>query len=147
MWMKNPKNMLVFLSTPGVGKTCFCSAMTEWMIRTFDTYRYHKEETLLEDLRTVISEGQGDWGKALHYKIDDDFVILDDVGSWFNKERVHEKDNNWKIEVFFDFLDSRYNSEKPTIITSNLYKKRFFKSLFRKDCEPAIYYREYVDRY
>ena len=127
-WMKKPEHMLVFCSGPGYGKTHFCSALTEWMLMNFDTYRYYKEENLLKSLRSVIHDGAGDWAEALRYKIDDELVILDDVGSWFNMERVHEKDNNWKIEVFFAFLDERYNSMKPTIITSNLDKKGFLKA-------------------
>lgn len=126
--MKNPKNILFFTSGPGFGKTYFCAALTEWMLKSFDTFRYHKEENLLKSLRSVIHDGAGDWAEALRYKIDDDFIILDDVGSWFNMERVHEKDNNWKIEVFFSFLDDRYNSMKPTIVTSNLDKKGFQKA-------------------
>lgn len=126
--MNKPKNILVFTSGPGFGKTHFCSALTEWMHLNFDTFRYHKEEMLLKALRMVISEDHGDWAQALKYKTDDELVILDDVGSWFNAERVHEKDNNWKIEVFFSFLDDRYNSMKPTIITSNLNKAGFLKA-------------------
>ena len=126
-WMKNPKHMLVILSGPGFGKTCLCSAMTEWILKTFNSARYHREEDLMKSLRTIIHEGMGDWAEALKYKIDDDLIILDDVGSWSNRGKVSEKDNSWKIEVFFAFLDERYNSMKPTIILSNLDKSDFNK--------------------
>lgn len=124
--MKDKKNMLVFCSNPGIGKTYLCAAMAEWAVDNFNFVRYHKESDLLSKLRSVISEGCGDYVKALEFMIDDDVVFLDDVGSWYN-DHYTNKDNEWKIEVFFHFIDTRYNSEKPTIITSNLTRTDFEK--------------------
>ena len=125
--MKNPINMLVILAGPGFGKTSLCSALTEWILTTFESCRYHKDDILLTQLRRVVSEGAGDYNEALRWKTDDDLVILDDVGNWANREHATQKDNNWKIEVFFSFLESRYNTMRPTIITSNLDKEQFLK--------------------
>ena len=57
--------------------------------------------------------------------IDDEIVILDDVGFWWNEARNSYKDNEWKIEVLYEFINNRYNSMLPTIITSNLNKEQF----------------------
>lgn len=129
-WMKLPhdkKHMLVFISTPGIGKSHCVAAMAEWIIETFPFYRYHTEEDLQEKLQNVCAEGQGSWGNALNYLIDDDLIVLDDVGFWWNEDRNNYKDNEWKIEVFYQFLNNRYNSMLPTIITSNLTKEQFEK--------------------
>lgn len=123
--MKDPKNFLVFIGSPGCGKTYFCAALIDWAFRTFNSRRYHKEEELLRKLRQGISEGNGDYLIALEYMIDDDFVILDDVASGINPDKVSHRDLEFRREVFFSFLDYRYNTHKPTIITSNLTRQQF----------------------
>ena len=78
----------------GLGKTYFCAALSEWIVSTFNTYRYHKEAILLKELRQGISEGHGDYLETLKFKVDDELVILDDVGSKINPETFSEKDTN-----------------------------------------------------
>ncbi len=73
--------------------------------------------------------------------MDDEFVILDDVASGINPDKVTYRDLEFRREVFFSFLDYRYNSKKPTVITSNLtreqfkqvYSERIFSRLFAKE--------------
>lgn len=48
----------------------------------------------------------------MRYLVDDELVILDDFGS--------SGPTTWRTEVLFDFVDSRYNSNNFTIITTNL---------------------------
>lgn len=90
--MKNPKNILVFNGSPGIGKTHFCSALTEWALKTFNSRRYHKEESLLRALRAGISEGNGDYLINLQLLTDDELVILDDVGSGINADKFTNRD-------------------------------------------------------
>lgn len=126
-WMKKPSNILIFNGSPGIGKTYFCAALTEWALSKFNTVRYHKEENLLRALRLGISEGRGDYLTTLELMTDSELVILDDVGSGINADRDTNRDLEFRREVFFSFLDKRYNSELPTIITSNFSKKDFEK--------------------
>lgn len=126
-FMKNPKNMLVYCGDPGTGKTYFCAALTEWSIKYFNTRRYHKEESLLKNLRKGISEGIGDYLENLHLLIDDELIILDDVGSGINPDKLTYRDLEFRREVFYSFLDYRYNKMLPTIITSNFNKEDFEK--------------------
>lgn len=72
--------------------------------------------------------GNGDYLEALKWLIDDELVILDDVGSTGIRE--------WREEVLFDLLDGRYNSMLPTVITSN-----FTQADFKKLYHPRIYDR------
>jgi DNA replication protein DnaC len=123
--MKKPSNFLVYHGAPGIGKTYLCSALTEWSLEQFDSRRYHKEEVLLRRLRLGISESKGEYLDQLQLLIDDDFVILDDVGSGINPERDSKRDLEFRREVFFSFLDYRYNCMKPTVITSNFSKDEF----------------------
>lgn len=125
--MKNPKDMLVFHGSPGIGKTYLCAALTEWSIKNFNTRRYHKEEDILRRLRKGISEGIGDYLIDLEFMIDDELVILDDVGSGINPDKVTYRDLEFRREVFYSFLDYRYNRRAPTIITSNFTRKEFLE--------------------
>ena len=65
--------------------------------------------------------------------IDDDFVLIDDVGS--------SGHNEWREEVLMEAVDFRYRSKKPTVFTSNLtvletyriYGNRIGSRLFAKE--------------
>lgn len=126
-YINNPKGMLVYHGSPGTGKTYLCAALSEWGITAFHTRRYHREEDLLRRLRQGISDGQGDYLFNLEYLIDDQLVMLDDVGSGINPDKLTYRDLEFRREVFFSFLDHRYNSQLPTIITSNFTKEDFKK--------------------
>jgi len=131
-WIKNPKHFLVFHGSAGIGKTYFCAALVEWIVETFETFRYYKIEDLHSRLRQSF-DGNTDYHKVLEYAIDDDIIIIDDIGS--------DKISEWKEEVFFSIVDERYNTMKPTIFTSNLsrdefektYHKRIISRLFAKE--------------
>ncbi len=116
-WTNNPKNMLVFLGQPGIGKTYFLSALIPWAVDKFNNFRYYKEADLLKKLRTSIAENSGDYLETLKYLIDDELIILDDLGS--------QGLNDWREEVMFDTIDQRYNAMLPTVITSNFTKEEF----------------------
>jgi len=53
--------------------------------------------------------------------VDDEFVIYDDLGSTGL--------NDWRKEVLFEFLDQRYVSMKPTIVTSNLTREEIYQQI------------------
>jgi len=133
-YMENPKNMLIFLSTPGLGKTYTLAAMTDWAFHKFPSRRYHREGDLLKRLRIGISNGVGDYIQNLHYFIDDDLIMLDDIGSGINPDKESYRDLEFRREVFFEFLDYRYNRRKPTIITSNFSHGDFQKVYSERIC-------------
>ena len=127
-FLKNPKNFLVIIGDPGVGKSYICAAMFEWAIRNFHCFRYYDEQTLLEKLRKVIDENMGDYHKEMVYLLDDDMIFLDDIGS--------TRQTDWTREVLFSAFDERYNTMKPTVITSNLTREEF-KTFYH----PRVYSR------
>lgn len=132
--MEKGSDFLVIVGNPGTGKTHICSALVNWAYDNFNTLRYHREYDLLSKLRTSIDQGYGDYVKSLEFLIDDEVVMLDDVGSWWSRDKLSTKDNQWKIEIFFEFLDYRYNKQLPTIITSNLSKRDFIDIYSQRIC-------------
>ncbi len=128
--MRKKRNFLVFTGNPGIGKTHFCAALMEFCLSQFESFRYWKEQDLLERIRSSMSEFKGDYFQTLKLLIDDDLVILDDIGS--------SGVNDWREEILFKTIDERYNSLKPTIITSN-----FSRGEFKKLYHPRIYSRIY----
>ena len=117
--------MLVYNGSPGIGKTYFLACLIEWCYSNFNTFRYHREEDILRRLRNGIGEGKSDYLMNLEYLIDDQFIMLDDVGSGINPEKVTNRDLEFRREVFFSFLDYRYRTGLPTVITSNFTRKDF----------------------
>lgn len=116
-YLENPKNILVFLGNPGVGKTYFCAALIPWAVKKFDTIRVWHEDKLLQTLRDKISAGDGDYFKHLELMTDDELVIVDDIGC--------NKPNDWREEVLFELINLRYNAMLPTVFTSNLSREDF----------------------
>lgn len=142
--MKKPQNMLIYHGTAGIGKTYLCAALTDWCFETFSDFCYWKEEELLRDLRVGISEGKGDYLLNLKFKTDKQLVILDDVGSGINPEKISSRDLEFRREVFYSFLDFRYNSMLPTIITSNFLKKDF-ETVYSKRIMSRLFASENTD--
>lgn len=119
----------MFHGCPGIGKTYFCASLVEWIMTHYNTYRAWREEDLLRRLRQIIQDDGGDYALALEYLIDDEFIILDDVGSSIDPKKDNKKSFEWREEILFNFVDYRYRHQKPTVITSN-FSTKDFKKLF-----------------
>lgn len=116
--MKKKRNFLVYCGSPGVGKTYFCAALVEFAMQDYNHFRYWNESELLKRIRSHINEyNNADYLQCLKYLIDDDLVMLDDIGSTGL--------NEFRKEIFFDAIDERYCSMKPTVFTSNFSRKEF----------------------
>lgn len=119
-WMNKPKNFIIYLGNPGIGKTFLCAALVDWALRNFKAFRYHNERQLFTKIRDSMEQTKSDYLEVLKYLIDDEFLMLDDIGS--------SGFTDWRKDVFFEAIDLRYNSMKPTLITSNLSKEDFIKA-------------------
>lgn len=125
-FLKEPKNILIYCGNPGIGKTYFCAALTNWAFETFDNFRYWNESELLKRVRSSMSDFKGDYLECLKLLIDDQLIILDDVGSTGT--------NEWREEILFDLIDERYNSMRPTVITSNFSVQEFKNKFHERIC-------------
>lgn len=119
--MEKKKNMLIYCGNPGIGKTHLCASLVDFAMNNFNSFRYWKEADLLKKVRASMEEFKGDYLDTLKHLIDDDFVMIDDIGS--------SGVNDWRSEILFCAVDERYNSMKPTLITSN-FSRRDFESKY-----------------
>lgn len=117
-WLKSRRNFLVFLGDPGTGKTYLASAILAYAFKHFNTVRYWKEEFLFNHLRNSIDQF-GDYISTLQLAMDDEFCVIDDIGS--------TPVNDWRKEVVFNAMDIRYGTSLPTVVTSNLTRDQIAK--------------------
>jgi DNA replication protein DnaC len=100
----------------------------------FRSFRYWSEKELLSRIRQSISEdSKGDYAKHLSYLIDDELVIIDDIGSTGTSD--------FRKEILFDILDFRYNSMLPTVLTSN-YSSNEVAKLFHGRVHSRMFAKE-----
>lgn len=107
------KNGLIICGACGTGKTHLAAAIAnsladEGVSVLFDTFSGH-----LEKLKEEFNSNSG--AGYLNFMKNVDLLILDDVGK--------EKQTEWSESVMFGIINSRYESMKPVIITSNFSQK------------------------
>lgn len=125
--------MLIVVGPPGTGKTYLCAALVLHLSRV-ESLRYWDERRLLRKIRESIGDSSsGDYLKSLEMCLDDDIVLLDDLGSSGHTE--------WREEVLFETVDYLYRNETPSVITTNLteqelrdqYHPRLTSRIFSKE--------------
>lgn len=110
-WMKNGKNFLVLLGFPGVGKTYFCAALLNYFWDQGLDVHYTISRHFFQKIQEAIREN-GNQYYVIQNLAEKEILIIDDIGAGTNTE--------WQQEMLLELIDLRYNSQKPTVITSNL---------------------------
>lgn len=116
-WIKNPRYFLIFLANPGVGKTFVCHAICKYLQENKKYFRYLNERDFFGSLREIIKQ-DWDYNREIKRLCETEFFLLDDIGSG-RPDEITE----WQKECIFSFIDTRYLSGLPTVITSNHYLK------------------------
>ncbi len=127
-WMAKPSGFLVLYGEPGTSKTYMMAAMMPWALANGPWVvdrDGNKKYQLPSDFRVMretdffsyIRKGMKDYEKSEYQDIvkhlcETDVFFLDDLGT--------SQGTDWQEEVMFSFIDARYSSMKPTIITTNL---------------------------
>lgn len=122
--MDSPKYCLILLGSPGTNKTYFCASIVDWALSRFNSVRYFKESDLWSKVKQSFENRNSSQEEELRHLIDHELIILDDVGC-SRDDNGQWKKTPWQKDMFFDFIDQRYHSTLPTIITSNLNKNEF----------------------
>lgn len=110
-WMRNPKNILCLLGIPGTGKTYFCAAVANWFIQQKKEIFYVNIRRFFESIQKAIASNGSQYEEIRRFS-ERPILIIDDLGA--------SRGTEWQKEVILDLIDTRYSSELPTIITSNL---------------------------
>ena len=111
-WINKPDNFLIFLGSPGIGKTYFCCAIAEYLEnKTKKDIKYTNPRRFYENIQQAIASGKNQYDAVRRYG-ESEVLIFDDLGS--------STCSAWQQEVTFDLIDQRYSANLPTIITSNL---------------------------
>lgn len=120
-WTKDPKYFLFFHGNVGTGKTYFSAAWYNSLKEKKSNVRVYSEQHFFNDLKHII---QMNWNATDRVRVicEVDYLILDDFGS-------SKMMSEWQKDMLAEFIDLRYQSTLPTLITSNMNKNDVFHSL------------------
>jgi len=129
-WAFDPKNIFYFCGNVGTGKTYFAAAFYNFLIEQKKPVRVYSEQFLFNELKVCMN--LEDWGPTYRLQVicEAEYLILDDLGS--------SKMTEWQKEMLFYLVDTRYNNELPTLITSNLTKDNL-KQTFHERMVSRLY--------
>lgn len=128
---------LLFMGPPGVGKTHLAVAIMKELIKKGVSCLFYDFRDLLHKIQSTFSpDSNEEEMDILGPVFDAELFVLDELGS--------KRSSPWVEEILFYIINSRYNSKKLTIFTTNFLddipkKKKetygFFQDL---DEEPLI---------
>ena len=124
-FMKKKKNFLVFLGGTGNGKNSLGASLMEWILTSFNHYRIYNEDTLFSKVQSSYNSFErGSTTDYIQYLLDDDFIMINDLGSNTIKDD--------RRDIMFRAIDYRWNTMKPTVITSNLTRQEIDECFGRR---------------
>lgn len=122
------------MGRPGCGKTHICSALIAWMYGKVSDIYFLREGKFLERIRSAM-DMKGDYRQEIEYQIDHQFFILDDIGS------SGEGKTDWRKEVYFEAINLRYESMKPTVFSTN-YSEQEIKEKLGERSHSRLFAKE-----
>lgn len=112
---ENPQNLVLY-GTTGSGKTHLAVSIIREIVRRGGKARFVSVPRLLLEIRSTFNRGGTYFGdteaEIIERCAEEPLLVLDDLGS--------EKGSEWSISTLFLIIDQRYQSLKPTIVTTNL---------------------------
>lgn len=110
--MTDGKSAGVYLyGEPGVGKSMLAAITANLYISRGVTVYFADTPTLLASIRLSMNNPKNEAATTLERIIRHGFVVIDDLGA--------EKPTDWTGEQIFRLLNTRYNEQLPTVVTSN----------------------------
>lgn len=96
---------LVFYGSKGNGKTFCAACIANELIE-------RGVPVLMTSFPAILNSGQKGMNELIRQSQEFDLVIVDDLGA--------ERDTEYALETVYYFVDARYRSGKPMIVTTNL---------------------------
>ena len=118
--MRNQNPFLLYLGSPGTGKTYMSAAVLNILYE-------QRRDVIYTSHRRFIEEIKAGFDKEIHAHdiirkyADKDYLVFDDLGA--------SRGSEWEQEMILDLVDRRYSNGAKTLITSNIPKeelKTFF---------------------
>lgn len=100
---------LILYGSTGTGKTFFAEAIADALIKKGRFAMLSSVSGLVNAMSANYNENRS---RILHYVRNVDLLVLDDYGT--------ERDTSFMNEHVFDVIDTRYTSNRPLIITTNI---------------------------
>ena len=111
---------------PGTGKTFLASIIAQEFIKQGKSTLFSDFPTILDALKSTFGKkDNNDFDKMMNDLVTADILFLDDLGV----EMVTE----WAVERLYLIINSRYNADRPVIVTSNYNLSDLSKRLSVKD--------------
>jgi DNA replication protein DnaC len=109
-WLKNPKDILLYVGKAGCGKTYFCMAVINFLKELGLPQIYVHEQEFLGHFKECIAQSKS-YEHDLEVYVEQPFLIYDDMG--------FGKITEWQQEIMYKLIDGRVKNRLPTIITIN----------------------------
>lgn len=107
---------LLFYGMPGLGKTFMCNAIAKKILDKCYSVIYYSACELSKIVISAAFNHGYDSDESINYELDNiydaDLLIIDDLGT--------EPNNSMFLSEFFNIINVRMKSHRPTIISTNL---------------------------
>jgi DNA replication protein DnaC len=126
-----PEGWIVIHGPSGAGKTHVAAAIANYCIDHGQAALFVVVPDLLDHLRSTFNPGSEVTYDSLFEQVRNaPVLILDDLGT--------QSATPWAQEKLFQVLNHRYNSQLPTVVTTNLNVDRLDERLRMRLTDPAI---------
>ncbi|MBW7885196.1 MAG: ATP-binding protein, partial [Caldilineaceae bacterium] len=112
MYVENPEGWLLLTGTYGSGKTHLAAAIANARLAAGEPVVFMVVPDLLDHLRTAFSpQSETTYDQLFEQLRNTPLLVLDDLGA--------QSSTPWAQEKLFQLLNHRYNTQLPTVITTN----------------------------
>ena len=132
------KNGLAFIGKVGTGKTHLAAAIANQILETGPTVICMTAIDMLSKIRATYKTETGSDTEVIQQFKDADLLIIDDLGK--------EKSSEWSLQTIYAIVNSRYENEMPTIITTNYSMTELIERMTPAGSDDTITAHATIDR-